>query len=158
MKMICPAEKRLNAQQVLEHPWVMRMADKPEKMELTPIVTRQLQIFGGAQRIKKVVLTYLATQLSEKEMGPMKRMFMGLDKNGDGILSREEVREGLKGHPEEQQMIDIINALDTDCSGFVDYNGMVRGKRNRGRVPGGRDRGRCVPQHGEAAAGVQRLR
>ncbi len=124
-KMLCPAGKRLSSQQVLAHPWIVRMADKPEKVEMPAIVTRQLKVFRSAQRIKKVVLTYLATQLSEKEMEPMKRLFMSLDKNGDGILSLEEIADGLKGRPDEQELADIISSMDTDGSGFVDYNGMI---------------------------------
>lgn len=123
-KMMCPCDRRLTAQQVLDHPWITRLADKPGKVELPAIITHQLKVFRSAQRIKQVVLTYLATQLSEKEMEPMKKLFMSLDKNGDGILSQEEINEGLKGRPDERELVSIISSMDTDGSGFIDYNGM----------------------------------
>ena len=121
--MICSPDKRLNPQQVLSHAWLTKFIDKPAKVELPSIVTKQLKIFRGAQRVKKVVLTYLATQLSEKEMEPLKKIFMGLDKNGDGILSLEEINEGLKGRSDEIELREIMSSMDTDGSGFIDYNG-----------------------------------
>ena len=48
---------------------------------------------------------------------------MSLDKNGDGILSLEEVNEGLKGRSDEKELREIMGSMDTDGSGFIDYNG-----------------------------------
>jgi len=128
--MLCPARQRLTAQEVLDHEWFKKMINKPSEVEFPPIITRQLKTFRNAQKIMKVVLTYLATQLSEREIEPLKKLFMSLDKNGDGILSLEEITEGLKGRPDERELYDVITSMDTDGSGFVDYNG----KRVRDRV------------------------
>ena len=122
-KMLCPPGKRLSPQEVLIHPWMVKFSDKTPKADLPPIVTKQLKVFRGAQKVKKVVLTYLATQLSEKEMEPLKRIFMSLDKNGDGILSLEEINEGLKDRSDEKELREIMTSMDTDGSGFIDYNG-----------------------------------
>jgi len=123
--MLMPADKRINSQEVLNHIWLKKYSTAAERVELPSIITKQLKIFRSAQRVKKVVLTYLATQLSEKEMEPIKKLFMGLDKNGDGILSSEEIADGLKGRPDEKELTDIIVSIDTDGSGFVDYNGIL---------------------------------
>ena len=100
------------------------MIDAPVKVELPTIVTKQLKIFKGAQRVKKAILTYMATQLSEKEMEPLRKLFTGLDKNGDGVLSLEEITEGVKGRPDERELKDIIRSMDTDGNGTIDYNGI----------------------------------
>ncbi len=121
-KMLLPPDKRLTAQQVLEHPWIVKYADKKVQIDMPPIVTRSLTRFKGAQKVKKAVLTYLATQLSEKEMAPMKKLFLGLDKNGDGKLSLEEVEKGLAGKSNAKELLEIVQSMDTDASGFVDYN------------------------------------
>ncbi|MDR3549320.1 MAG: hypothetical protein P4M11_13835 [Candidatus Pacebacteria bacterium] len=126
MKMLVPAEKRLSAQQVLDHPWLQKYAEKKRIAELPPIVTQNLRSFRGAQRVKKAVLTYLATQLSERELDPVKKLFVALDKNGDGKLSREEVKQGLLGKSNEKELCDLVLAMDTDASGFVDYNGISK--------------------------------
>lgn len=120
--MIAPADKRLTAQQVLDDPWFKKYAEKVEKIELTPIVTQNLSKFKGAEKVKKSVLTYLATQLTEKEMEPIKKLFLSLDKNGDGKLSMEEIETGLKGKENKKELVELVQSMDTDKSGFVDYN------------------------------------
>jgi calcium-dependent protein kinase len=123
-KMLSPATRRLDAHQVLEHPWFKKMGDpQTAGAELPLLVTKNLKLFRGAQKVKKAVLTYLATQLSEKEMEPLKKLFLTLDKNGDGILSLEEIRDGLKGRSDENELMDIMQSMDTDGSGFIDYTG-----------------------------------
>lgn len=123
-KILVPASKRPSAQEVLEHPWIKRLADKKEVSEVSPILTKNLKAFKGAQKMKKVVLTYVATQLSEKEIQSLKKLFQALDKNGDGRLSREEITEGLKGRQDEKELCEIMLSMDTDGSGFIDYNGI----------------------------------
>lgn len=122
-KMLVPADKRITAQQVLDHPWIKKFADKKEAAVVTPILTKNLKTFKGAQKVKKAVLTYLATQLSEKEIEPMKKLFLSIDANGDGRLSREEIQAGFKGRSDEKELLEIMAAMDTDGSGFIDYNG-----------------------------------
>jgi len=120
--MIAPADKRISSQEVLNHPWVKKYTEKKETVELPLIVTRNLKKFKSAERVKKVVLTYLATQLSEKEMEPIKKLFVALDKNGDGKLSMEEIESGLKDKENSRELVDLVKSMDTDESGFVDYN------------------------------------
>lgn len=120
--MMTSADKRLRPHEVLEHPWIKMNADKPVTADLPPLMTKNLKTFRSAQQVKKVVLTYLATQLSEKDMEPMKKMFLALDKNGDGQLSIEEMREGVKGRSDEKELMEIMTSLDTDKSGSIDYN------------------------------------
>lgn len=123
-KMLLPQAKRFSAQEVLDHPWIQKMADKKEAGDLPPIILKNLKVFRGAQKVKKAVLTYIATQLSEKEIEPLKKLFFLLDKNGDGRLSLEEIHTGFKGKPDEKEFIDIMVSMDTDKSGFIDYNGI----------------------------------
>lgn len=120
--MIAPAEKRITSQQVLDHPWVKKYTEKKGGVELPLIVTKNLNKFKSAEKVKKVVLTYLATQLSEKEMEPIKKLFLALDKNGDGKLSMEEIETGLKSKDNSKELVDLVKSMDTDKSGFVDYN------------------------------------
>lgn len=121
--LIVAPEKRLNAQQVLDHEWIKKFGEKSEAVEVTAIMTKNLRTFRGAQKVKKAVLTYLATQLSEREIEPMKKLFLSIDENGDGRLSREEIAKGFKGRQDEKELLDIMTAMDTDGSGFIDYNG-----------------------------------
>jgi calcium-dependent protein kinase len=125
--MLTPAEQRLTAAQVLAHPWVVAGV-RVSAVPLPPHARKNLQRFGTLQKLKKAVLSYLATQLSEKEVMALKKSFVALDKNGDGILSCEEILLGLKGSPGEAELARVVGMLDTDKSGFVDYNGEICGR------------------------------
>lgn len=46
---------------------------------------------------------------------------MQLDVNGDGSLSLEELKKGLSGKENGDQLLEILNAADTDGSGEINY-------------------------------------
>lgn len=62
---------------------------------------QSLKGFTGFNKLKKVTLTYIASQLSEQEISELGKLFKQLDKNGDGVLAIEEVRQGLTGLKKE---------------------------------------------------------
>jgi calcium-dependent protein kinase len=39
-------------------------------------------------------LTFIASQLSEQEISELGKLFKQLDKNGDGVLTIEEIKQG----------------------------------------------------------------
>jgi calcium-dependent protein kinase len=121
--MVTKPDKRLTTEKILNHPWLEKMAGKSLSVQLPPLITQNLKNFSVTQKVKKVVLAYLATQVSEKETASLRKFFLGLDKNGDGILSIEEVKEGIKDRKDELELLALIENIDTDCSGFIDYNG-----------------------------------
>lgn len=122
-RMLRPADRRPSAEEVLKHEWFKIIDSKPSTGSLPLMLTDRLAKFRKYQKVKQAVLTYLATQLSEKEMLPLKMHFLELDKNGDGILSHEELKEGLKLVKAEVDMKELVDSLDTNDSGFIDYNG-----------------------------------
>ncbi len=124
--LLCSKEKRMRPEQALEHPWLKRKCKESlKKIEVSPAVIKSLRSFRSAQKLKKAVLTYIATQLSEKEIAPLRALFKSLDTNGDGRLSREEVRQGLKGRADESELAALIISIDTDGSGYIEYNGIL---------------------------------
>jgi len=46
-----------------------------------------------------------------------------LDKNGDGVLTIDEIKEGLSGSTEKsyEEVRKVIESIDTDGSGKIDY-------------------------------------
>eukprot|EP00826_Nyctotherus_ovalis_P038896 TRINITY_DN3685_c0_g1_i3.p1 TRINITY_DN3685_c0_g1~~TRINITY_DN3685_c0_g1_i3.p1 ORF type:complete len:163 (-),score=45.61 TRINITY_DN3685_c0_g1_i3:262-750(-) len=120
--MLRPAATRLTAAQVLQHSWLETVHSKRVKEVMPVVVTRRLRKFRRYQKIKQAVLTYLATQLSEKEIASLRTCFVKLDKNGDGVLSMEEIIEGLKKAALSENFLEIAQSLDTNDSGYIDYN------------------------------------
>lgn len=122
-KMLRPAATRLTASEVLEHSWLKTVQNNKLQQPIPTVVTLRLKRFCKYQKVKQAVLTYLATQLSENEIASLRRCFIKLDKNGDGILSMEEIVNGLKSSTLSENFLEIAQALDTNNSGYIDYNG-----------------------------------
>lgn len=124
-KMLVPSAKRLSSQEVVDHLWFKKMADPKNIPTVPPFLTKNLMNFKSAQKLKKAVLTYIATQVSEKDIGALKKLFQALDKNGDGRLSNEEILDGLKGREDEKELGKVLISMDTDGNGYIDYNGNI---------------------------------
>lgn len=74
--------------------------------------------------------------MSKKEHDKLRAAFTALDKNADGKLSREELLNGymeLYGDKQraEEEVTIIMNNVDVDRSGFIDYSGSVIHKARR---------------------------
>lgn len=89
--MITSSSKRLTAEQVLEHPF---MSKKGEKKSTHSLNIGELRNFMNHCKLKKAVLSFMASQLSEVEINELSKIFINLDKNGDGTLTIEELSEG----------------------------------------------------------------
>merc|ERR1711988_794779 len=66
----------------------------------------------------------IASQLGESQIKALRDTFMALDENGDGLLTVNEMKEGLnrcglKEIPPDLQQ--IMEEVDSDGSGVIDY-------------------------------------
>ncbi|KAL4463768.1 hypothetical protein ABPG72_022822 [Tetrahymena utriculariae] len=119
--MVTKPEKRFKADQVLSHPWMKE--DIKQKNKQLPLNFNALKNFTQHHKLKKVALTFIASQLSENEISDLGKLFRQLDKNGDGTLTVDEIREGLAGTNDKniEEVRKVISSIDTDGSGKIDY-------------------------------------
>ena len=79
--------------------------------------------------MQQAALMYIVTQLmSKKERENLQQVFMALDKNADGKLSREELIEGyttIYGDAERaiKEVNSIMEKVDSDHNNYIDYSG-----------------------------------
>jgi len=82
-------------------------------------------------------MMFMATQLaSNKEKEDLAQIFIKLDKNGDGSLSREELLEGYtKLYGNKDRAAAEVNILmqnaDVDGSGTIDYSEFLLAASNK---------------------------
>ena len=113
--------KRFTAEQALHHIWIKTMASGAKSV-LSSKVVENMQAFKSLQKLKKAVLMYIATQTSEKEISSLRELFISMDKDGDGRLSFEEVQEALKAMKTTLNFKEVLESMDTDKSGYIDYS------------------------------------
>ncbi|CAA0826633.1 Calcium-dependent protein kinase 10 [Striga hermonthica] len=120
-------QKRLTAQQVLEHPWIQN-AKKAPNVPLGDIVRARLKQFSVMNKFKKKALRVIAEHLSVQEVEVIRDMFALMDTDEDGKVSYEELRAGLKkvgsqlAEPEIKLLMDVA---DVDGNGVLDYGEFV---------------------------------
>ena len=67
----------------------------------------------------------MSNQMTEEQIAEYKEAFSVFDKNGDGAITREElgtVMRSLGQSPTETDLQDIINEVDADRDGTINFN------------------------------------
>lgn len=85
--------------------------------------------------MKKATYGFIFQQLlSKNEKEHMMKVFHELDANGDGTLSREEVRVGYGKYfgivVDEEELDALFNSIDIDGSGKIEYSEFVLASMN----------------------------
>lgn len=97
-----PAD-RLTASQAMKHKWIQEQTGDVASTtdDSTGIVfgsagmTQTFKKFMGMQKLKKAALAHIAAHLTEEEIGALGDTFKKIDKDGDGVMSLEELDSAL---------------------------------------------------------------
>jgi len=115
---------RYTAEQALNHEWIKNKAPKATGGTIGEGMVNNLRGFRSQNKLKKAALQIIANQLDENQIKALREIFMTLDANGDGKLTINEMKDGIKKAglkdipPDLQQ---IMEDVDSDGSGVIDY-------------------------------------
>jgi calcium-dependent protein kinase len=124
-------KKRITARAALEDSWITYNLSLSAKREQTdPRALKNLQTFRTEQKFQFAVLTFLGSNLLNKEESKqMYDNFRKLDKNNDGKLSADELIEAynktMQKEEAEEEVRKIMQTVDSNGSGFIDYSEFV---------------------------------
>eukprot|EP00922_Rhytidocystis_sp_ex-Travisia-forbesii_P049190 GHVS01073259.1.p1 GENE.GHVS01073259.1~~GHVS01073259.1.p1 ORF type:complete len:657 (-),score=105.06 GHVS01073259.1:698-2668(-) len=124
-------DERYTAEQALGHPWIRHYSTKSNPsadMPLNKEILDNFRAFRALSKLKKAALTVIAQQMNEGEISMLKTTFMALDENGDGTLTVQEIRRGLRnsGLKEIPADLDLLmQEVDSDGSGVIDYTEFI---------------------------------
>ncbi|EAR92244.1 calcium-dependent kinase (macronuclear) [Tetrahymena thermophila SB210] len=150
-KLLCSQDKRLTAQQALNHPWFklsFQEEEDPKKKYLAQLeMTRcssvesskheckknlmKLRQFNCMQKFQAAVLNFIAFKMiSKKEYNYLREQFKQLDLNGDGILTKEELKTAYKQIYSKKELSqinleEIFDQIDLDNNGVINFTEFI---------------------------------
>ena len=129
-KMLIPEKERLNASQVLSHPWFNLIKNNEIPLErLNFTNTNFFKEYKESNQFKKIVLIFIASKLQEDEINDLKNLFKAFDKDGNGQIDYKEFEQGLISLNSKvmtkKEIENLFNEIDSDKNGKIDYTEFI---------------------------------
>lgn len=139
-KILVEEKRRITPKEALNHPWVKQF-NKNDKTEISSIYLKRLESFKNSSKLKKAILSFLATKSSDKDIQEEIALFNKFDKNKDGYITINELKKGIKCiHDISDEDIEaIMSSIDTDKNGAINYNEFIAATLNS-KISGDIDR------------------
>jgi calcium-dependent protein kinase len=131
---------RFGASGCLTHKWFSENTSKSTVDKTFSIkCLNNMKKFHAERKLQQAALTYIVNHLITKEdKNELLELFQQFDKNGDGVLSKDEIIEGYKSYlgefEAEKEAERIMQEVDMDQSGTIDYNEFILATLNRQKV------------------------
>jgi calcium-dependent protein kinase len=136
-------KKRINADEALRDPWIVKFAKQKELKDQSPgnlenlrRPFENLRKFNAKQKLQQATIAFLVHHVSSTDMvKDLRNIFKELDENGDGTLSYDEIKSGFKKyyHDEkiaEKELEEIIKKIDQDNNECIEYEEFIRATVN----------------------------
>lgn len=121
-------EKRISAEEILEHNFFNIIKEK-DSVQINPVLMKNLKKFHYRNKIQQAAYLFMINYMEDgKEKANLISTFKALDKNKDGVLSKEEILSGFKNSniPFQKEDIDnLFDIIDTNKNGTIDYTEFV---------------------------------
>ena len=126
-KMLIDSNERISAEEVLKDTWVVEHAPNAKKGGLVQINENQLKNYAASSKMRKAVLTYIASRLSQNEIEELNKNFQEIDDNNDGKLTLEEIKKAINKNKDIniEHIEEIFKSIDTDGSGCIEYTEFI---------------------------------
>ena len=126
-KMLTDSTERITAEEVLKDPWVLQHAPNAKKGGLIQINEHQLKNYAASSKMRKAVLTFIASRLTQNEIEELNKNFQEIDDNNDGKLTLEEIKQAINKNKDIniEHIEEIFKSIDTDGSGCIEYTEFI---------------------------------
>lgn len=122
-------KSRITASQALSHPWVREDGNAPD-VPLDISVMSHMRQFADFGKLKQLALKHVASTFDEDEIRHLRDQFLQMDTDGSGTITFDEMFTAMRKMKtgedsmslyEETQIRKILEAMDTDKNGEIDY-------------------------------------
>ena len=132
-------ENRVSALEALSDKWFNINKDKLKTdLKMAKNVIQNMKKFKKNRRLEQATVGFIINQLvSKEERNELAKQFKEWDKNGDGVLSKQEIMDGYKkayGKADENEIDNMIKSVDLDGNGVIDYNEFLSCALNKEKI------------------------
>jgi len=121
-------KERIEAEAAMKHTWILKKAPKATNMPLTAGIVDNMKQFRNANKFKKTAMNACARCLPHKQVKELRKLFVSMDANGDGILTMQEIQEALakakqsgNGDLDVSQVAQIFASIDVSGNQEIEY-------------------------------------
>jgi calcium-dependent protein kinase len=91
------ADLRFTSEEAFNHPWIqMQKRKEDSEIVINPDVIMNMRNYMESVNFKRTTLTLIASRIPEDQIKALREAFSKFDKNGDGKLTIDELKEGVK--------------------------------------------------------------
>ena len=123
------SKRRPNISDILNTSWIKEKAPNAGS-DFLYIDWKRIMKYSKLNLVQKSVINYRAFHMNSNEAHEFIQMFKLIDENSDGVLTLEEIKNGIKNckfnlEINEPDLIQLFNDMDTDKNGLINYTEFV---------------------------------
>ncbi len=121
-------DKRITSQKAFEHPWFKSINDEVLSLNLDKDILNNIKNFNSPQKFKKLVLKFLTTFLTQKELKELKKAFYAIDYDHTGKININELEKAFKQcniNISLEELQKIIDYSDYNGTGRIEYTDFI---------------------------------
>lgn len=125
------AEDRLSSIQVLNYEWVKGLAPNSTEIILKLEIDKIIE-FSFLDKLQKSIVSFISYRFNFNELMSLNEIFKSLDKNSDGEISINEMKEAIRLlsnkqiiELDDEEIEYIFNEIDLDKNGLINYSEFI---------------------------------
>ena len=125
--MLTPAKNRFSAKQVLASKWFeIKLKDNIDVNINNILDYRRINKYKNYNKLKKAILTFIASRLSCEESSKLREIFLNMDEDKNGYLSFEDFRKYVINEYDIDDLIENEEELKKGFEGVdIDHNNQI---------------------------------
>ena len=130
-KLLCPESSRMSASEALQHPWVADIEMASLEKQVFQHSLHNFGPFHSTNKLTEALHIYMSARgLTLADIKQFKQVFVTLDSDYDGKISKEEVleyfRKTIGDKNFEKDVENIIRAYDSENNGFINCSNFLK--------------------------------
>ena len=126
-RILVEPKKRPSASDILNTTWIKENAPNATGESLKDN-WKNVKLYSKLNLVQKSILNFTAFHLTSKETKEFVEMFKSLDQNSDGVLSLDEIKQGIETcnlGEKGENIVKLFEEMDVDKNGLINYTEFI---------------------------------